>query len=382
VGVATQDPKLRAKFNGNVESLINFFHFIAQEMREIMAELGFKTVQEMVGHTECLEARDVQNHWKAKGLDLSPILAQPVAGPEVGRFCCIAQDHALEKTLDRRVLLDLCKPAIEKGEKVRADVVVCNRDRAIGTMTGSYISRKYGAQGLPEDTIVLNMKGSAGQTFGGFAPKGITLILNGDANDYFGKGLSGAKLAVFPPKNSTFVAEENMIIGNVALFGATGGQAFIRGLAGERFCVRNSGAETVVEGIGDHGCEYMTGGRVIVLGRTGRNFAAGMSGGIAYIYDVEGKFDKLCNKGMVGLEACTDTDMDYIKTMVEKHQAITGSTVAEKVLKDWSKSKQCFVKVMPTEYKKILQCFDKVRAEGKAQGEDAIALAAFELSLK
>jgi len=223
---------------------------------------------------------------------------------------------------------------------------------------------------------------SAGQTFGGFAPKGMSLTLEGDANDYFGKGLSGAKLAVYPPKNSTFVAEENMIIGNVALFGATGGQAFIRGLAGERFCVRNSGAETVVEGVGDHGCEYMTGGRVIVLGRTGRNFAAGMSGGIAYVYDVEGKFDKLCNKGMVGLEACNDDDMNYLKSMIEKHHVITESPVAGKVLADWNKAKQCFVKVMPTEYKKILECFDKVRAEGKVQGEDAIALAAFQLSLK
>jgi len=382
VGVATQDPKLRAKFNGEVDSLIHFFRFIAEEMREIMAELGFKSVQEMVGHTECLESRDVQTHWKAKGLDLSPILAQPVAGPEVGRFCTMKQEHGLEKTLDARVLLDLCKPAIENGTKVKADIVICNRDRAVGTMTGSRISRKYGAAGLPEDTIQLFFKGSAGQSFGGFAPKGMSLTLEGDINDYFGKGLSGANLAVFPPKNSTFVPEDNMIIGNVALFGATAGKAFIRGLAGERFCVRNSGAETVVEGIGDHGCEYMTGGRVIVLGRTGRNFAAGMSGGIAYIYNAEGKFDKLCNKGMVGIEVCTDEDFAYIESMVKKHQAITGSTVAENILADWNKTKQSFVKVMPTEYKKILQCFDKIRAEGKVQGEDAIALAAFELSLK
>ena len=382
VGVATQDPRLRAKFSGTVEALVNFFQFIAAEMREIMADLGFRTIEEMVGHTECLESRDVQNHWKAKGLDLSAILAQPQMGPEVGRFCTKAQEHGLEKTLDSRVLLDLCKPALEKGEKVSANVDVCNRDRAIGTMTGSRISRKYGALGLPEDTIQLRFKGSAGQTFGGFAPKGMTLVLEGDANDYFGKGLSGAKVAVFPPKESTFVAEDNMIIGNVAFFGATGGQAFVNGLAGERFCVRNSGVEAVVEGVGDHGCEYMTGGRVVILGRTGRNFAAGMSGGIAYIYDVEGKFDKLCNKGMVGLESCTDADMAYIKSMVEKHQGLTGSKVAGKVLADWNNAQQCFVKVMPTEYKKILECFDKVRAEGKAQGEDETALAAFQLSLK
>ncbi len=382
VGVATQDPKLRDKFSGNAEALVHFFRFIAQEMREIMAELGFRTVEEMIGHTECLEARDVNSHWKAKGLDLSPILAQPVAGPEVGRFCSIKQEHGLEKTFDSRELLSLCAPAIEKGEKVIADLKICNIDRSIGTMTGSRISRKYGAQGLPEGTIQLNLKGSAGQSFGAFTPKGMSLTIEGDVNDYFGKGLSGARLVVYPPKVSKFVAEENMIIGNVALFGATAGKAFIRGLAGERFCVRNSGAETVVEGVGDHGCEYMTGGKVIVLGRTGRNFAAGMSGGVAYIYDVDASFPKRCNMGMVGLESCTDADFEYLQSMISEHQQLTGSTVAEFILKDWSANRQRFVKVMPSEYKKILGCFDTVRAEGKVQGEDAIALAAFELSLK
>ena len=382
VGVATQDPKLRAKFSGTVEALINFFHFIASEMREIMAELGFKTVQEMIGHTECLESRDVQAHWKAKGLDLSPILAQPVAGPEIGRYCSITQQHGLEKTLDTRELLDLCKPAIDAGKKVEADVKICNRDRTVGTMVGSRISRKYGAEGLPEDTIQLHFHGSAGQSFAAFAPKGLTFTLEGDANDYFCKGLSGAKIAVFPPKGSTFVPEENIIIGNVALFGATKGQAFVRGLAGERFCVRNSGAEAVVEGVGDHGCEYMTGGRVIVLGRTGRNFAAGMSGGIAYVYDPAGKFDKLCNQGMVGLETCTEEDWSYIKSMVEKHQKLTGSTVATNMLSGWDKNKACFIKIMPKEYKKMLGCFDQIRTEDKVKGEEEIALAAFELSLK
>jgi glutamate synthase (NADPH) large chain len=382
VGVATQDPELRAKFCGSVDALVNFFRFVAEEMREIMAELGFKTVQEMVGHSECLETRDVQSHWKAKGLDLSSILAQPVAAPEVGRFCTIAQEHGLEKTLDRRTLLSLCAPAIERGEHVEATLEICNRDRTVGTMTGSYISRRHGAEGLPTDTIKLHFKGHAGQSFGAFCPKGMTMHLEGDANDYVGKGLSGAHLAVFPAANVGFKPEENIVIGNVALFGATGGKLFARGLAGERFAVRNSGAETVVEGVGDHACEYMTGGRVTVLGKTGRNFAAGMSGGIAYVYDVDGQFDKRCNKGMVGLEALEAADLEYLQSIIAEHQKITGSTVAAAILADWASACKKFIKIMPTEYKKILGCFDKVRAEGKVQGEDAIALAAFELSLK
>ena len=382
VGVATQDPELRAKFCGTAEALVNFFRFVAEEMREIMAELGFRTVQEMVGHTECLETRDVQSHWKAKGLDLSPILAQPVVSPEIGRYCCIAQEHGLEKTLDRRTLLALCAPAIERGEKVEATLEICNRDRTVGTMTGSYISRRHGAEGLPTDTVKLHFKGHAGQSFGAFCPKGMTMLLEGDANDYVGKGLSGAHLAVYPAANASFKAEENIVIGNVALFGATGGKLFARGMAGERFAVRNSGAHAVVEGVGDHACEYMTGGRVIVLGNTGRNFAAGMSGGIAYVYNPNKTFEAQCNMGMVGLESLDAGDLEYLRSMIEEHQKVTGSTVAAALLSDWANASQQFIKVMPTEYKKILGCFETVRAEGKVQGEDAIALAAFELSLK
>ncbi|MFM7326150.1 MAG: glutamate synthase large subunit, partial [Nodosilinea sp.] len=301
VGVATQDPELRQHFMGDPDHVVNFMRFIAQDMREIMAELGFRSVNEMVGRTDVLEPKRAIAHWKAQGLDLTPILHQPEMGPEVGRYCQQAQDHGLEKSLDMTRLLDLCEPAIARGESVRATLPIQNTNRVVGTILGNEITKRHW-EGLPEDTIHLRFQGSAGQSFGAFVPRGVTLELEGEANDYLGKGLSGGKLIVYPPRQSTFAPAENIITGNVAFYGATSGEAFIRGQAGERFCVRNSGVTALVEGVGDHGCEYMTGGKTVVLGRTGRNFAAGMSGGIAYVLDEVGDFPSRCNQEMVDLE--------------------------------------------------------------------------------
>ncbi|HUA66302.1 MAG TPA: glutamate synthase large subunit, partial [Alphaproteobacteria bacterium] len=301
VGVATQNPKLRERFAGNPDHVVNFMRFIAQELREIMAKLGFRTLNEMIGRTDKLVPWKAIDHWKARGLDLTPILYQPNVPPDVGRYRQQDQDHGIDKSLDITKLLDICKPAIERGEKVRAELEIHNVNRVVGTITGSEITKKHGPNGLPDDTVHVKFTGSAGQSFGAFVPRGMTLELEGDANDYFGKGLSGGRLIVYPPAGSTFVPEENIIIGNVALYGATSGEIFVRGMAGERFGVRNSGVNAVVEAVGDHGCEYMTGGRVVVLGRTGRNFAAGMSGGIAYVLDEAGNFASRCNKELVGL---------------------------------------------------------------------------------
>ena len=309
VGVATQDPELRKKFTGSPDHAVNFMRFVAAEARELMAKLGFRTINEMIGHTECIEMKPAVDHYKAQGLDFAKILYQPAVGPEVGRFQTETQDHGLDASLDMTTILPLCKPAIERGEKVEASLPIRNVNRVVGTITGSEVTRKYGQAGLPDDTIQLHFNGSAGQSFGAFVPRGMTLTLEGDANDYVGKGLSGGTLVVFPPRDSTFVAEENIMIGNVALYGATSGEAYIRGMAGERFCVRNSGASAVVEGVGDHGCEYMTGGRVVVLGPTGRNFAAGMSGGVAYVLDDEARsFARRCNMEMVGLGKLEDPE--------------------------------------------------------------------------
>ncbi len=279
--------------------------FIATEIREIMAELGFRTVNEMVGRTDILEPKKAVDHWKAKGVDLSPLLHQPEVGDDVGRYCQIPQDHGLQHSLDVTQLLDLCQPAIEKGEKVKATLPITNINRVVGTIVGNEITKRHW-EGLPEDTVHLHFQGSAGQSFGAFVPKGMTLELEGDANDYVGKGLSGGKIIVYPPQNSSFAAAENIIAGNVCLYGATAGEAYISGMVGERFCVRNSGVNTVVEAVGDHGCEYMTGGKVVVLGPTGRNFAAGMSGGVAYILDETGDFATRCNPAMVALEKLED----------------------------------------------------------------------------
>ncbi len=377
VGVATQDPELRKKFTGDPVHAVNFMKFIAQEVREIMAKLGFRNVTEMVGRTDLLEMRTAVEHYKARGLDYSRILYQPKVGPEVGRFAQIPQDHGIDDSLDMTTLLKLAKPALEKREKVIVDLPIRNVNRVVGTILGSEVSKRFGVEGLPEDTIRLNFKGSAGQSFGAFVPKGITLTLEGDANDYVGKGLSGGKIIIYPPAGSTFTAEENIIIGNVALYGATSGEAYIRGMAGERFCVRNSGVKTVVESVGDHGCEYMTGGEVVVLGSTGRNFAAGMSGGAAYVLDETGQFHKNCNQQMVGLEKLLDpADVQQVREMIEKHHKYTRSQKAADVLGNWDEFLPKFVKVMPKDYKRVLEAFKRVTAAG-LNGEDAI-MAAFE----
>src|SRR5687767_12871032 len=352
VGVATQDPELRKKFTGDPAHAVNFMKFIAQEVREIMATLGFRTINEMVGRTDILEIRKALAHYKARGLDYSRILYQPDVGPEVGRFAQIPQDHGIQDSLDVTTLVPLAKPALEKGEKVIANLPIRNVNRVVGTILGSHVSKRYGVKGLPEDTIRLNFKGSAGQSFGAFVPRGMTLTLEGDANDYVGKGLSGGKIIIYPPAGSTFVPEQNMIIGNVALYGATSGEAYFRGMAGERFCVRNSGVNTVVESVGDHGCEYMTGGRVVILGSTGRNFAAGMSGGIAYILDEQGTFNKNCNQQMVALEKLEDAEeIQQLRQMIENHQKFTQSKKAAAVLQNWDANLSKFVKVMPKDYK-------------------------------
>ena len=381
VGVATQDPRLRKRFTGEAEHVVNFMRFIAQELREIMAKLGFRKLEDMVGRTDKLIPWKAIEHWKASGLDIAPILYRPDVGPEIGRFRSQDQDHGLEKSLDVTKLLDICKPAIERGEKVKAELPIININRVVGTIVGSEISKKYGVAGLPEDTIHLKFNGSAGQSFGAFNPKGMTLELEGDANDYFGKGLSGGKLIVYPPKGSTFVAEDNIIIGNVALYGATAGEIFVGGMAGERFAVRNSGVNAVVEAIGDHGCEYMTGGKVIVLGKTGRNFAAGMSGGVAYILDEAGDFKNRCNMELVALEKLEDTDeIEEVWKLIQRHQAYTKSDRAAKILADWKNFLPKFVKVLPQDYARVLASLKKVQSQGLS-GDEAI-MAAFEENVK
>lgn len=379
VGVATQDPRLRANFTGDPEHTVNFMKFIAQEVREIMAQLGFRTINEMVGRTDALEAKSAVEHWKAKGIDLSKLLYSPPAGPEVGRYCTDTQDHGLEKSLDLTTLLDICKPAIERGEKVTATLPIKNTNRVVGTILGNEITKRHW-QGLPDDTVHLKFVGSAGQSLGAFVPKGVTLELEGDANDYVGKGLSGGRIIIYPDAKSTFVAEDNMIIGNVALYGATQGEVFIRGMAGERFAVRNSGVNTVVEAVGDHGCEYMTGGKVIVLGPTGRNFAAGMSGGVAYILDEAGDFATRCNMQMVALEKMDPAEAEDIRQLIKRHADYTKSQKAFKVLALWDEMLPKFVKVMPKDYKRVLQALSKAQADGLS-GDDALN-AAFEANAR
>jgi glutamate synthase (NADPH/NADH) large chain len=366
VGIATQDPELRRRFSGKPEYVVNFFRFLAQEVREYMAQLGFRTMDEMIGRVDRLDFEPALDHWKARGLDLSSILYQPDMPPEVARRCVVAQDHGLEKSLDSTTIIPACREAIEHARPVRLALPIRNVNRAVGTMLGSEVTRRWGGQGLPDDTIRIHFTGSAGQSFGAFLPRGITLVLEGDANDYWGKGLSGGRLIVYPPRQATFVPEENIIIGNVALYGATGGEAFVRGVAGERFAVRNSGAHAVVEGVGDHGCEYMTGGRVVVLGRTGRNFAAGMSGGIAYVLDVDGDFKRRCNLGMVDLEPLDQAeDINLVRDLIERHVAVTGSTYAAAILAAWIDTQPRFVKVMPRDYKRVLAAEARARAEGR-----------------
>jgi glutamate synthase (ferredoxin) len=355
--------------------------FIAQEVRELMARLGFRKMEEMIGRTDCLEPRKAIDHWKARGLDLTSILHQPTVPAGVGRYQQIEQDHGLDKALDNTLLLKLCEPALARGEAVRATLPIRNVHRVVGTIVGSELTRRYGVQGLPEDTIRIHFKGSAGQSFGAFMPKGMTFALEGDANDYVGKGLSGGKIIVYPPEGSTFLAEDNIIIGNVAFYGATGGEAYVRGMAGERFCVRNSGLNAVVEAVGDHGCEYMTGGRVVIIGQAGRNFAAGMSGGVAYVLDEAGDFHKRCNQQMVGLERLDDpAEAEIVRTMIQRHAEFTQSDRARKVLALWDVIAPKFVKVMPKDYKRMLQAIDRVTQSGLS-GEEAL-MAAFEENAK
>ena len=354
VGIATQDTELRKRFTGDADHVVNFFKYITEELREIMAELGFKTINEMVGQVDNLEARPDIKHWKYSKLDLSPILYKEPNSLYTGLYKHEEQDHGLEKVLDWK-LVKAAAPALENLASVTGAFPILNTDRTVGTILSNEISKKYGSDGLPGDTIHFKFTGTAGQSFGAFNTKGITLELEGDANDYFGKGLSGAKLIVYPSADATFVPEENIIIGNVAFYGATSGTAYIRGKAGERFCVRNSGANAVVESVGDHGCEYMTGGRVVVLGDTGRNFAAGMSGGVAYVYDVKGIFATMCNTEMVDLDPVTYDDADELKKMITDHLTNTGSTVAKFILADFEAQVKAFVKVFPRDYKRVLQ---------------------------
>ncbi|QMV41471.1 glutamate synthase large subunit [Cohnella cholangitidis] len=381
VGVATQNPELRKKYKGDPQHVVHFMRFVAQELRELMALMGFRTVNEMVGRTDKLNGRKAIAHWKAKGVDLSPLLHQPEIGSEVGRYCNTSQDHGLDQSLDRQVLLKIAEPALISGEPVAAIVPIRNTNRVVGTILGSEITRRYGAKGLPEDTIRFHFIGSAGQSFGAFVPKGVTLKLEGDSNDYVGKGLSGGKIIVTPSEKAIFKTEENIIIGNVGFYGATSGEAYIRGIAGERFCVRNSGASAVVEGVGDHGCEYMTGGRVVVLGKTGRNFAAGMSGGIAYVLDEEGDFINRCNLEMVHLERVeSPEEAQQMKTMVERHVFHTKSGWAQSVLEHWEDSLAKFVKVIPKDYKRMLDAMDRLAVSGLS-GEE-VAMAAFEANMR
>ena len=377
VGVATQDPRLRRNFVGRPEDVVNFMQFIAQEVREWMAALGFRNFNEMIGRVDRLEPRRAIEHWKARGLDFSSILYTPDVPQDVGRYCQMPQDHGLEKSMDLTTLMEICRPAIERGEKVRAELPIRNVNRVVGTIVGNEITKRRGAEGLPDDTIHVRFKGSAGQSFAAFVPRGVTFVLEGDANDYFGKGLSGGRLVVHPPAGSTYVPEENIIIGNVAFYGATSGEAYVRGMAGERFCVRNSGVNAVVEAVGDHGCEYMTGGRVVILGPTGRNFAAGMSGGVAYILDERGDFAVRCNKAMVALEKLADPEeIAIVRGMVERHVAHTGSERGRVVLQHWDAMVPRFVRVMPRDYARVLEALRSAQARGLS-GDEAIN-AAFE----
>jgi glutamate synthase domain-containing protein 3 len=362
VGVATQDPELRKRFTGEPEFVENFFRFIAEDVRELMAQLGFRKMDEMIGRVDRIDATKAIDHWKAAGLDLSQILYKPVVAPTVAQRCVRGQDHGLEKALDNELIWK-CSDALLRRKPVEFRLPIRNVNRTVGTILGSEVTRAFGAAGLPEGTIKIHFNGSAGQSFGAFLPRGITLTLEGDANDYFGKGLSGGILAVFPSSKATFVPEENIVVGNVTLYGATSGEAYLRGVAGERFAVRNSGARAVVEGVGDHGCEYMTGGRVVVLGETGRNFAAGMSGGIAYVLDPHRRFAQSCNPGMVDLEALDEEDWRIVREMIARHIAFTKSTYAANILD--TLGDQRFVKVMPRDYKRVLMAEAKARAESR-----------------
>ncbi len=369
VGVATQNPELTKKFAGQPEFVENFFKFIAEEVREYMAKLGFRTVDEMIGQVKHLDVNHAVDHWKAHGLDFSSILHEPSNPMNTKSYCTTQQDHGLDQSLDVTQLVPQCKDAIDSSKPVEVSLEVKNIHRSVGTILGYHITKQHGAPGLPEDTVQAHFHGSAGMSFGAFVPKGVTMTLEGDANDYLGKGLSGGKIIVYPSSKSTFVAEENIIVGNVLLYGATSGEAYIRGMAGERFCVRNSGVHTVVEGIGDHGCEYMTGGRVVVIGPTGRNFAAGMSGGEAYVLTDKEEFKILCNLDMVDLDDLNSEDKQVVKDLLTNHHEYTKSSVAENILDNWNEYQNKFIKVMPKDYKRVLNAMEKAKAEGTSVDE-------------
>jgi glutamate synthase (NADPH/NADH) large chain len=369
VGIATQNPELRKRFTGRPEFVVTFFEYIAEEVREYLAALGFRSINEAIGHTEVLDVRVAIDHWKADGLDLTPILVE-APNPYDGqtRYCTRGQDHGLDRALDQQ-LIKMATPALNDGAPVKIELPVRNTNRTVGTLLGSEVTRRFGGNGLPPDTISIHLRGSAGQSFGAFVPRGITLRLEGDANDYFAKGLSGGTVIVHPDRDALFEAEENVVAGNVALYGATAGEAYVRGVVGERFCVRNSGATAVVEGIGDHGCEYMTGGRVVVLGPTGRNFAAGMSGGIAYVYDPDQRFPALVNYQMVDLDPLTDADREWLRATVERHRELTGSDVADLLLGQWESEVGSFRKVMPQDFKRVMTVMEEAGASGLSEEE-------------
>ena len=363
MGIATQNHELRKKFKGKPEHVVNYMYFVAQELREIMAQLGFRTVNEMVGQVQKLDRKKALDHYKAAGIDLTPILYQIDVPKGTKFYNTQKQVHDVEKSIEFEIL-EKANPALFRKEKISLDFPIHNTDRAIGAIMSNEISKVYGAEGLPINTIKLNFTGSAGQSFGAFATRGLTMTVNGNTNDYLGKGLSGAKLVIKVPDGSTIVPEDNVITGNVTLYGATAGRAYINGKAGERFCVRNSGAKTVVEGIGDHGCEYMTGGVAVILGEVGRNFGAGMSGGIAYVYDKNKTFEKRCNMEALNLLAVEENqDIAQLRELIESHYNITMSPLAQRILENWEDCLPDFVKVFPEEYKQALIRLEKEKLE-------------------
>ncbi|HET9518873.1 MAG TPA: glutamate synthase-related protein, partial [Actinoplanes sp.] len=361
VGIATQNPVLRERFTGKPEFVENFFLFLAEEVRGYLAELGFRSIDEAIGHAEALDVTPALTHWKAKGLDLTPVLHVPALPEGASRRGIVAQDHGLDKALDNE-LIALAQPALVDGAKVRAEVLVRNEHRSVGAMLGGEVTRRYGGNGLPDDTIEFTLRGTAGQSFGAFLPRGVTLRIIGDVNDYVGKGLSGGRLVVRPAETAPFAAEDNIIAGNTILYGATAGEVFLRGRAGERFAVRNSGSQAVVEGVGDHGCEYMTGGTVVVLGPTGRNFAAGMSGGQAFVWRLD---PALVNPELVDLAPLTDAEQETLHALVHKHFSETESAVAKDLLARWAEAVTEFTAVVPRDYKRVLEAIRLAEAAGR-----------------
>jgi glutamate synthase (NADPH/NADH) large chain len=373
VGVATQNPTLRSRFSGKPEFVETFFEYMAEEVRELLAELGLRSLDEAIGRVDLIEASGAIDHWKADGLDLTPLLYEATAAHGTDRLNTRTQEHGMELAIDHEIM-DAALAAAKSGDKATFELQVSNVNRAVGTQLGSAITRHFGSAGLDEGSIVLECTGSAGQSFGAFLPKGVTLTLEGDVNDYLGKGLSGGTIAVRPPRSATFDASTQVIAGNVIAYGATSGSIYLGGVVGERFCVRNSGATAVVEGVGDHACEYMTGGRVVVLGPTGRNFGAGMSGGMAFVYDPTRTFDGLVNYEMVDLEPLSAENEEWLKTELANHVAFTGSKKAQGLLEQWESARVDFVLVMPRDFKKVMEAIAAARAEGRSEEEAVMAV--------